>query len=104
MLGFDRTPRAQGIEEGNILGSGGRTSACLEASVHACLEKVDAPPADSKQIINRAKRTSLCGQIVLMERMPLPWAYQKVVPGTTETVDPIDMHFYRIQCSPGSRG
>ncbi|MET7426456.1 SdpA family antimicrobial peptide system protein [Dactylosporangium sp. NPDC005555] len=83
LFGLARASRAQGVELGLLTGAvpeDGWTG--CQADPGPCLERLTPLPA-----ANRARRTTLCGDVGLAQRVPVPWAWsrsgdQVVMPST----------------------
>jgi antimicrobial peptide system SdpA family protein len=72
-LGLDRIGRAQGVELGLISQevSPKLWQTCSQASAFQCLDS--APLA--RRVSNRSPSPSLCGEVGLVSRKPVPWAW-----------------------------
>lgn len=73
LFGLDRTGRAQGFELAALVGhvAKGDWTPC-DAPVAACLDK-----AEPHRIQTRFPGATLCGDIGLVARPPLPWAWAR---------------------------
>ena len=77
-FGFNRLSRAQGLELDNLLGQ-------LQTSGlwHDCQQKASVCAQSlsvQKRLLNSAAFPTLCGDLVLFERRPVPWAYRNMNP------------------------
>jgi antimicrobial peptide system SdpA family protein len=77
-FGFNRLSRAQGLELDGLL-SQLRTSSLwhdCQQNVSVCAENLLV----QKQLVNSVQFPTLCGDLVLFERRPVPWAYRNLNP------------------------
>ena len=77
-FGFNRLSRAQGLELDALLGE-------LQASSvwRDCQQKTSICAENllvQKRLVNSAQFPTLCGNLVLFERRPVPWAYRNMNP------------------------
>lgn len=77
-FGFDRLSRAQGLEIDGLL-SQLKTSNLWQGcqqEVSVCAQHLPV----QKQLVNSVQFPTLCGNLVLFERRPIPWAYRDSKP------------------------
>ncbi len=92
-FGFDRLSRAQGFEIDGLL-SQLKTSSLW----HGCQQEVSVCAQNltvQKQIVNAVQLPTLCGDLVLFERRPIPWAYREskpVMPSRLTRVEVVCSH------------
>jgi antimicrobial peptide system SdpA family protein len=77
-FGFNRLSRAQGFELDGLLNQ------LLTSSLwHDCQQNVSVCAQNllvQKQLVNSVQFRTLCGNLVLFERRPIPWAYRNINP------------------------
>jgi antimicrobial peptide system SdpA family protein len=92
-FGFDRLSRAQGFEIDGLL-SQLKTSSLW----HDCQQTVSVCAQNllvQKQLVNSVQFPTLCGNLVLFERRPIPWAYrnsQPIMPSRLTRVEVVCSH------------
>jgi antimicrobial peptide system SdpA family protein len=77
-FGFDRLSRAQGLEIDGLL-SQLRTSSLwhdCQQNVSVCAQTLKG----QKRLVNLAHFPTLCGDLLLFESRPVPWAYRDIKP------------------------
>ncbi len=93
-FGFDRLSRAQGLEIDGLL-SQLRTSRLwhdCQQNVSVCAQHLPV----QKQVVNSVQFQTLCGNLVLFERRPIPWAYRD-----SKAVMPSRLTRVEVLCSHG---
>ncbi len=77
-FGFNRLARAQGLEVDELLGQLQASSLWRECqqSVTVCAPNL----AVQKKLVNTVHAPTLCGDLLLFERRPIPWAYRNLNP------------------------
>jgi antimicrobial peptide system SdpA family protein len=91
-FGFDRLSRAQGLEIDGLL-SQLRTSSLWQGcqqNVSVCSQNLLV----QKQLVNSVQFPTLCGNLVLFERRPVPWAYRD-----NKTIMPSRLTRVEVVCS-----
>lgn len=92
-FGFDRLSRAQGFEIDGLLDqlrSSSLWQGCQQ-SVTVCAQHLPV----QKQLVNSVQFKTLCGNLVLFERRPIPWAYREgkpVMPSRLTRVEVVCSH------------
>ena len=77
-FGFNRLSRAQGLELDNLLGqlqTSGLWHDCQQ-NVSDCAQTLQV----QKRLVNSAQFPTLCGDLVLYQSRPIPWAYRNIKP------------------------
>lgn len=81
LFGIRRHPRAQGVELATLL------SQIPQKAWRPCRGDLAAcaatNPSSSVKVVNRSKVRSLCGEILIERRPPIPWAWSR-----SETINP----------------
>jgi antimicrobial peptide system SdpA family protein len=94
LFGLDRRPRAQSIELGKLVTSveSDLYQPC-DSAPERCLERM-TPLAQSLQ--NRSPHPTLCGDLAIVRRKPVPWAWAR----SAETLNmPSTVIRIRVTCS-----
>jgi antimicrobial peptide system SdpA family protein len=93
-FGFDRLSRAQGLEIDGLLSqvqSSSLWQGCQQ-NVAVCSQNLPV----QKQLVNSVQFPTLCGNLVLFERRPIPWAYRNSKP-----IMPSRLTRVEVVCSHG---
>jgi antimicrobial peptide system SdpA family protein len=77
-FGFSRNPRGQGLEIDELLEQlrDSRLWHSCQHATNSCAEAL----APQKRILNSVRKATFCGDLILFERGPVPWAYRKTQP------------------------
>ncbi|MGK5730262.1 SdpA family antimicrobial peptide system protein [Streptomyces sp. URMC 124] len=92
LFGLSRRQRAQGPEEALLNASVPGWDPCQDTN-DACLRAAAARPAHA--VTNTSPQPTLCGDVVMTNERPVPWAYRDLSPETSHITRTVHL---RITC------
>ncbi|WP_424890793.1 SdpA family antimicrobial peptide system protein [Streptomyces sp. XH2] len=92
LFGLTRRQRAQGPEEALLNAQVRDWEPCQDAN-DACVREAAARPA--QDVTNASPLPSLCGDVVMTNERPVPWAYRDLSPDTSHITRTVHL---RITC------
>ncbi|MFD8814607.1 SdpA family antimicrobial peptide system protein [Streptomyces sp. NPDC059627] len=98
-FGLSREQRAQGPELAGLARYVAHWDACPEQQITPCLQAAFGRPVRS--VDNDSPTPTLCGDLVLAEQRPTPWAYRNFTKDTTRVQDTVHI---RVRCHAKERG